>query len=448
MVPVPVMREGGVPEHLMRSSNARPADMRPVSAPTLDDLRPSSSPYLHLDAGGGATAGDGDDGGPEDAAAAPPLKGSKGGCRAPMKLPPPVQVQVASRSKRKCDGGDGKTTVFTRGAVGTFHPSLYLSRGDCIEVNGEMMSRGRFERLAGTATAKWHVSIKVQPSGITLGRWLQAHGLPVLKQGRRRKRRVASSEDDDDMGGEEDDAYSDFLPRLQHARPSRDRAASAPGFKAAMAVDAAAASSAGCAAVSSACTPSWLRTEAAAAGAAGVTMADAAAFAPTARDSGWRPGTDASERSAQADGIFGVELLGGEQALAVPPEAADREASPLLGMLEGSDLLDELLDDICVDDSAAAACGTPDLVLNGLDAAVGVGFAACGSATGLGGAAGGRRGSGGGAGSSGCREASLADVAGQRFGPAGGGSIDTCEWMEARATAAAATTLGYGAAVR
>ncbi|GLI59226.1 hypothetical protein VaNZ11_001069, partial [Volvox africanus] len=81
----------------------------------------------------------------------------------------------------------------TRGAVGLFHPRLYLSGGDCIECGNEMMSRGKFERLAGTATAKWHVSIKVLPSGVTLGRWLQKHGLPVL-QGRPRKRKAAECE--------------------------------------------------------------------------------------------------------------------------------------------------------------------------------------------------------------------------------------------------------------
>ena len=41
----------------------------------------------------------------------------------------------------------------------------------------------RFEKLAGSATAKWHVSIKVLPSGTTIGKWLQQQGLPVLQVG-------------------------------------------------------------------------------------------------------------------------------------------------------------------------------------------------------------------------------------------------------------------------
>ncbi|EFJ53056.1 RegA-like protein RlsK [Volvox carteri f. nagariensis] len=108
-------------------------------------------------------------------------------------LPQPVPVQVASRRKRRLEGpgggraGRGAKDGVTRGAVGLFHPQLYLSGGNCIECGNEMMSRGKFERLAGTATAKWHVSIKVLPSGVTLGKWLQQHGLPIL-QGRPRKR--------------------------------------------------------------------------------------------------------------------------------------------------------------------------------------------------------------------------------------------------------------------
>ncbi|EFJ52698.1 RegA-like protein RlsJ [Volvox carteri f. nagariensis] len=96
----------------------------------------------------------------------------------------------------------------TRGAVGLFHPQLYLSGGNCIECGNEMMSRGKFERLAGTATAKWHVSIKVLPSGVTLGKWLQQHGLPIL-QGRPRRRRADSVEGDDAADGPEDIAMAE-----------------------------------------------------------------------------------------------------------------------------------------------------------------------------------------------------------------------------------------------
>ncbi|GLC64544.1 hypothetical protein PLESTF_000177200 [Pleodorina starrii] len=133
--------------------------------------------------------------------------------RRPAPLPPPVQVQVASRCRR--GGGANRPSPpppssstaaaaaaavvkgrITRGAVGVFHPRLYLEGGDCIECGSKMMSRGRFEKLGGTATAKWHVSIKVVPSGMTLGRWLQEHGLPVL-QGRPRKRKAARKEEEE-----------------------------------------------------------------------------------------------------------------------------------------------------------------------------------------------------------------------------------------------------------
>eukprot|EP00198_Chlamydomonas_reinhardtii_P000944 XP_001690279.1 hypothetical protein CHLREDRAFT_146990 [Chlamydomonas reinhardtii] len=100
----------------------------------------------------------------------------------PLTLPPPVSVQVSSRSRKvvDCVSGKGKLTL---GVVGVFYPEIYIKGGDCIELNGKMISRGRFEKLAGSATAKWHVSIKVLPSGTTIGKWLQQQGLPVLQVG-------------------------------------------------------------------------------------------------------------------------------------------------------------------------------------------------------------------------------------------------------------------------
>ncbi|GIL71577.1 hypothetical protein Vretifemale_2117, partial [Volvox reticuliferus] len=148
-------------------------------------------------------------------------------------LPSPVAVQVASRRKRKTEGSgggrsgkgakDSKDGV-TRGTVGLFHPRLYLSGGDCIECGNEMMSRGKFERLAGTATAKWHVSIKVLPSGMTLGRWLQKHGLPVL-QGRPRKRAptAAAEEDEEDTDETEDERSGDIPSAPSSLTGAKDR---------------------------------------------------------------------------------------------------------------------------------------------------------------------------------------------------------------------------------
>ncbi|KAG2490649.1 hypothetical protein HYH03_011039 [Edaphochlamys debaryana] len=139
----------------------------------------------------------------------------------PLDLPPPVTVQVASRKRRVVnEAGMGRGSEdgrVTRGAVGVFYPQLYLTGGDCIESGGQLMSRGRFERLAGTATAKWHVSIKVLPSGMTIGRWLQQHGLPVL-QGRPRKRRGAS--DNGDMRDDDDEEAADEDGGLVSRRPS------------------------------------------------------------------------------------------------------------------------------------------------------------------------------------------------------------------------------------
>ena len=54
---------------------------------------------------------------------------------------------------------------------------------NCSTAVANCMIACRFEKLAGTATAKWHVSIKVLPSGTTIGKWLQQHGLPVLQVG-------------------------------------------------------------------------------------------------------------------------------------------------------------------------------------------------------------------------------------------------------------------------
>ena len=60
----------------------------------------------------------------------------------PLTLPPPVSVQVSSRSRKvvDCVSGKGKLTL---GVVGVFYPEIYIKGGDCIELNGKMISRGR-----------------------------------------------------------------------------------------------------------------------------------------------------------------------------------------------------------------------------------------------------------------------------------------------------------------
>ncbi|KXZ51697.1 hypothetical protein GPECTOR_11g147 [Gonium pectorale] len=159
-------RSPGIPGVLPQAMSAPPQ--------LLEKLRPEAS---SMDIDRSAASGGG-------ARAATPRGRYLANESVPSVLPEPVTVQVASRGrnveKRRTDSGRGSKPT-ARGAVGIFYPKLYLSGGDCIECDGELMSRGRFERLAGTATAKWHVSIKVLPSGVTLGRWLREHGIPVLQ---------------------------------------------------------------------------------------------------------------------------------------------------------------------------------------------------------------------------------------------------------------------------
>ncbi len=59
----------------------------------------------------------------------------------------------------------GPVEVYVHGTTivrGTFHPDLYLSGGDCIEWEGQLVSRSRFEKEGGSTAAKWHCSIKVR----------------------------------------------------------------------------------------------------------------------------------------------------------------------------------------------------------------------------------------------------------------------------------------------
>eukprot|EP00198_Chlamydomonas_reinhardtii_P010254 XP_001699591.1 hypothetical protein CHLREDRAFT_36449 [Chlamydomonas reinhardtii] len=70
--------------------------------------------------------------------------------------------------------------------VGVFHVLPYLEGGKCIEYDGELISRSAFERVGGSTMAKWYRSIKVLPDGMSLGRWLAAHKLPILKGNPRR----------------------------------------------------------------------------------------------------------------------------------------------------------------------------------------------------------------------------------------------------------------------
>ncbi|KAG2446384.1 hypothetical protein HXX76_000969 [Chlamydomonas incerta] len=132
-----------------------------------------------------------------------------GGVRRGGGLPAPVLVRVTSKRRTRNNnknrlaaaGSDGAQhpappprrrrsssglgagedgLVPYREVYGTFHPAPYLRNKECIEHGGRMITRGHFERLGGTATAKWHVSIKVMPQNLALGKWLASHGLPVL----------------------------------------------------------------------------------------------------------------------------------------------------------------------------------------------------------------------------------------------------------------------------
>jgi hypothetical protein len=94
----------------------------------------------------------------------------------------PLAQQLSRLTRTSCaipySGSQDVSRHF--GCLG-YVPGPLLRRDPCCAV-----LRCRFERLAGTATAKWHVSIKVLPSGMTLGKWLQQHGLPILQVGRGR----------------------------------------------------------------------------------------------------------------------------------------------------------------------------------------------------------------------------------------------------------------------
>ncbi|PNH00102.1 hypothetical protein TSOC_014108 [Tetrabaena socialis] len=200
----------GLPEASSADVELPDADSEPLPAHRACLMTMFSSLSASAAAGDAAA-----DEGPNSVASLPDAVASPFGSTSGAALPRPVQVQVASRSRRRAAEDDGSSTV-TRGAMGVFHPRLYLTGGDCIECGGEMMSRGRFERLAGTATAKWHVSIKVLPSGATLGRWLQQRGLPVL-QGKPRKRRAGQGDADEEGEDEQDGCSSAGLREFASA---------------------------------------------------------------------------------------------------------------------------------------------------------------------------------------------------------------------------------------
>nr|ARO50071.1 RlsG [Yamagishiella unicocca] len=79
---------------------------------------------------------------------------------------------------------------------GIFHPDRYLNGEDCIDYQGNFITRSKFERLGGSLMAKWHRSIRVVTTDEPLGSWLTRRGLPVLKGNPRNRRLVGKDEDE------------------------------------------------------------------------------------------------------------------------------------------------------------------------------------------------------------------------------------------------------------
>ncbi|PNH08740.1 hypothetical protein TSOC_004683 [Tetrabaena socialis] len=133
-----------------------------------------------------------------------------------LQLPGPIRVTVttagglsaarggaASRGRDDSDsdgeagGFGGSTCGFSSGGeagagsvMGLFHAAAYIEGDKCIEYGGAMVSRSAFERAGGSIMAKWYRSIKVLPEGLSLGKWLQRNGLPILKGNPRCSRKV------------------------------------------------------------------------------------------------------------------------------------------------------------------------------------------------------------------------------------------------------------------
>lgn len=87
--------------------------------------------------------------------------GSRGGTRGrgeavgDANMPPSVQVTVATRQSLPRPGGGPPVVEYVAGPVtGTFFPSRYMARRDCIMYGGSYISRSRFERVSGPGRAR------------------------------------------------------------------------------------------------------------------------------------------------------------------------------------------------------------------------------------------------------------------------------------------------------
>ncbi len=107
----------------------------------------------------GEEGDDGDEEGEEDGRGGG--NGSRGGTRGrgeavdDANMPPSVQVTVATRQSLPRPGGGPPVVEYVAGPVtGTFFPSRYMARRDCIMYGGSYISRSRFERVSGLGSAR------------------------------------------------------------------------------------------------------------------------------------------------------------------------------------------------------------------------------------------------------------------------------------------------------
>ncbi|GIL89516.1 hypothetical protein Vretimale_1920 [Volvox reticuliferus] len=102
---------------------------------------------------------------------------------------------------------------------GVFHPDRYLNGEDCIDYQGNFITRSKFEKLGGSLMAKWYRSIRVVTTDEPLGAWLTRRGLPVLK-GNPRNRRPAPAKDGhgNDTGGATARGHGNKVPSISTAR--------------------------------------------------------------------------------------------------------------------------------------------------------------------------------------------------------------------------------------
>nr|ALD82610.1 rlsA [Pandorina morum] len=116
-----------------------------------------------------------------------------------------VCVTVAVRGKKAGRGPGAREDAaamhggYVRGPVcGDFDLVRYLDGRDCVMSGGRWVSKSQFEKIGGSAMAKWYRSIRVLPDLEPLGEWLERHGLPVTKGPARRSRKRPNIGDSDD----------------------------------------------------------------------------------------------------------------------------------------------------------------------------------------------------------------------------------------------------------